>query len=261
MNNSFFSRIRAMAVNVWLESVRDKLLHLLAGSGAVMMIFSVILGRMAVGGPERVIQSMGFWILGIWGLMAVIYLGSNILKREFQNKTVYLVLSRPVSRPTFLIGKFTGMILVLSSVFIFLSLFWLMILQLKGIAITLQHFQALLFILAEWILLAAFSLFFASFTSPILHNFFLVSITFLGHWSNDLRLLAEKGGLSLWITGLLKGLYLILPNMAALNFREEAIYNLGIPFDILRSAGVVWFCWTATILIAANLIFLRRRLV
>ena len=53
----------------------------------------------------------------------------------------------------------------------------------------------------------------------------------------------------------------MLYEVITLNFREEAIYNLGIPFDILRSAGVVWFCWTATILIAANLIFLRRRLV
>jgi ABC-type transport system involved in multi-copper enzyme maturation permease subunit len=249
----------ALAINVWREAVRDRLLHILTGSGVVLMLFSLILGQMAVGGQDRVVQNMGFWILGIWGLLAVVYLGSNIIRQEIQQHTVYLVLSRPVNRPTFLLGKFIGVLLVLLSIFCLLAAAWLAIMQLKAIPLTTMHFWALAFIFGEWILLAAFSLFFASFTSPLLHNFFLVGVTFLGHWSNDLRIFAVNAQ-ALWLKKLLNILYYILPNIEALNFREAALYNEAISSGLLMEGAVVLIGWIATALAGANLLFARRRL-
>ncbi|RLC28887.1 MAG: hypothetical protein DRH32_08300, partial [Deltaproteobacteria bacterium] len=186
------SQIKAIAFNIWLESVRDRLLIILTASGLLLLVFSMVLGRMAVGGEQRIIQDMGFWVLGIWGILAIMYLGSNIVRREFKRQTVYLVLSRPVSRPVFLCGKFFGMIIVLFSIFVILAAFWIGLLYVKSILLTDRHLWALLFIFGEWVLLASVSLFFATFTSPILHNFFIVGIAFLGHWSNDLKLFAEN---------------------------------------------------------------------
>lgn len=222
MKATLFSQIWAMALNVWREAIRDRLLHLLVGSGILVMFSSIVFGQMAVGAQGRVIQNIGFWTLGIWGVIAVIYLGSGVVKREIQQKTIYLVLSRPMNRPTFIFGKYVGIILVLLSIFLMLSVAWLVLLQFHGIRIHLQHFIALGFIFGEWLLLAAISLFFASFTSPLLHNFFLVGITFLGHWSNDLRLFADNAQ-SIWLKKFLMGLYYALPNLEALNFREVAL--------------------------------------
>jgi Cu-processing system permease protein len=260
MKSVFWSQLRAMATNVWLEAIRDRFLYILTGSGIVVLLFSLILGQMAVGGQERVVQNTGFWVMGIWGLFAVIYLGSNIVRQEIERHTVYLILSRPVNRPTFLSGKFTGMVLVLFSAFCLLAAAWLAVMQFKAVPLTSRHFLALIFIFGEWILLAAFSLFFASFTSPLLHNFFLVGITFLGHWSNDLRLFAELAD-TIWIKNLLKGIYYVLPNLEALNFREAALY----PNEIISSALIVeatgvLICWISAALIAANIIFVRRKL-
>lgn len=261
MKSLFFYQIRALAVNVWLEAQRDKLLHLLIVSGMVVLTGSLVLGNMAVGGHERIIQTTGFWVMGVWGLMAVIYMGSNVLKNEVQRKTIYLVLSRPVSRPVFLTGKLVGMVLVLASIFVTLSLIWLMVLQFSGIAVYSWHFIALGFIFLEWVLLASFSLFFTSFTTPILHNFFLIGITFMGHWSNDLNRLAENTVRDVRLEFLLKAIYYILPNLDALNFRTEALFNLYIPGSVLAWGVTVWFCWTATVFVAANFIFLRRKVV
>jgi len=259
MKNVFRSQLRAMAINVWLEAIRDRFLYILTGSGIVVLLSSLILGRMAVGGQERVIQNTGFWVMGIWGLLAVIYLGSNIVRQEIERHTVYLVLSRPVNRPTFLLGKFIGMVLVLFSAFCLLATAWLAVMQFKAVPLTSRHFWALIFIFGEWILLSAFSLFFASFTSPLLHNFFLVGITFLGHWSNDLRLFAENAD-TIWIKNLLKGIYYILPNLEALNFREAALYNEIISSALMIEAAGVLICWISAALIAANIIFVRRKL-
>ena len=260
MNDRFLSQTKALAINVWREAVRDRLLHILVGSGTILIVFSQVLGEMAVGGRERVIQNIGFWVLGIWCLLAILYLGSNILKREFQRKTVYLVLSRPVTRPTFLIGKYWGMLMVLATMFILLAFVWLVMLQFNEIPIRSQHGWALAFIFGEWVLLAAVSLFFACFTSPLLHNFFLIGISFLGHWSNDLRILADQITEPLWMKQVLKSIYYVLPNLEALNFRGEALYNIYISPSLLGQGGIVWFCWTASILVAANLVFMQRKL-
>jgi ABC-type transport system involved in multi-copper enzyme maturation permease subunit len=197
--------------------------------------------------------------MGIWGLMAVLYMGSGILKGEFQRKTVYLILSRPVGRATFLLGKYAGMLMVLGTIFFVLSAFWLFLLVSKSVPLGATQAFALLFILGEWILLAALSLFFASFTSPILHNFFLIGITFLGHWSNDLRLFSENAK-NIFLKNLLKFIYTVLPNLEALNFREEAIYNTAIKPELVGDALMVLFLWTVAVLAAANLIFLKRKI-
>lgn len=253
------SQIWALALNVWREAIRDKLVQLLTASGCTLMLFTLAIGHMFIGGQERVLLSTGFWIMGIWGLMAVLYLGSGILKNEFRKKTVYLILSRPVSRATFLLGKYAGMLMVLGTIFIILTIFWLILLKARSIPFGAALGFALLFIMGEWILLAALSLFFASFTSPILHNFFLIGISFLGHWSNDLKLFSENAK-NLILKSILKLIYIGLPNLEALNFREEAIYNTAVGSGLIWEAVIVLLLWTIAVFAAANLIFLKRKI-
>ena len=253
----FRSQVWALALNVWREAVRDQLLYILTGSGVFLLLTSLVLGEMFIGDRERVVINTGFWVLGMWGLIAVLYLGSNIVKREITNHTVYLVLSRPVSRTVFLIGKYTGMLLVLLSTFGLLASVFLVLISMGPLPITRQHLLAFSFILGEWFLLAAFSLFFASFTSPLLHNFFLVGLAFLGHWSNDLRIFAQNVE-TVWIKRLLEITYYILPNLEALNFREAALLSRQIPAPLIIEGALVLLGWIMIALIAGIFLFARR---
>jgi len=260
MKNTIWSQIWALALNVWREASRDRGIAILVVFGTLFILVSLVFGQMAVGGKTRVIQNMGFWVIGLWGLFTVLYLGANIISRELKHHTIYMVLSRPVNRSVFLIGKFTGMLIVLFVIFLLLSTMWLGLLLFENIDISITHFVALGFIFGEWVLLAALSLFFASFTSPLLHNFFLFGITFLGHWSNDLRLFAENAK-DIWLQYILKIIYLILPNLEALNFREHALYQQNISFPLCSEGVVVLFFWICSALAAANFIFARRKLI
>lgn len=158
-----------------------------------------------------------------------------------------------------MLGKFFGMSLVLASAFALLSGAWVVLLLSKGIALRAAHFWALGFIFGEWLMLAAMSLFFASFTSPLLHNFFLISVSFLGHWSNELKIFADNAKTE-FLKHLLNTLYYILPNLEALNFREAAVYNDVIGHTLIWQGALVLLGWTVTALVAANLIFMQRRL-
>ena len=154
------TQIRAIAVNVFREALRDRILLIMCGTGIGVMAFSIVLGELAVGARTRVIQNTGFWVIGLWGLLTVLYLGSNVIRREIHLQTIYLVLSRPVSRNTFMAGKYAGMLLVLTVVFAVLAAAFAVLLHAFGIDLTPAYGWTLLFLLGEWILLAGFSLLF-----------------------------------------------------------------------------------------------------
>lgn len=248
-----------IALNVWRESLRDRALIILTLSGLSMIMLSMVLGEMAVGGMERVVQSMGFWILGMWGLTSSIYLGGSIILREIKEKTIYLILSRPISRTSFLVGKYLGMIMVMATVYSFLAFSWLVVARGCGVAMNHAHVWVLLFIFGEWCLLAGISICFACFSTPLLHAFILTGFYFIGHMSNILRIYAANSE-DLLMKVLLKVLYHLIPNLEALNFRSEAIYNDFVPLPLLMEGAGVLGLWIALFLVAAVTIFNVRRI-
>jgi len=248
-----------IALNIWRESLRDRALIVLTLSGLSMIILSMVLGEMAVGGMERVVQSMGFWILGMWGLLSTIYLGGSIILREIKEKTIYLILSRPISRTSFLLGKYLGILMVMATSYVILSGFWLFVMFGCGIDINTLHMWALIFIFGEWLLLAAITICLACFTTPLLHAFMMIGFYFIGHMSNILRIYAANSD-ELWMKFILKGLYLVIPNLEALNFRTEALYNESVQGGLyLEGAGVLGL-WIALFLVAAVKLFNARRI-
>lgn len=259
MVHNGFSQVLVLALNVWRESVRDKALHILAVSGIVIMLFSQVLGNMAIGGPNRIIHNMGLWVLGIWGLCAVVYLGSNVIRREIQQKTIYLLLSRPVSRFVFMSSKMLGISMVLATVYLLMVLVWLLLMVSNSIQLNIMHFWTLVFIFGEWLLIASIGLFLASFTSPLLYGFILIGLTFLGHWSESLRIYAQNTE-EVWLRSIISGLYYILPNLEALNFRQASLYNEVVGKGLIFEGGMVLLLWWLLFFTAANVIFYNRKM-
>ncbi len=253
-------QIRAIATNVWRESIRNRTLHILTGSALIFLCFSMVLGEMAMGGRERIVQNAAFWMFGMWGLFSTTYLGSNIIKQEYQRRTVYLILSRPVTRFVFLTGKFLGMVLVLMCIFSTLFLFTILIFKYIPIQITGMHIVALLFIFGEWILMASMSLFFAVFTSPILQAFFMTGIYFTSHWSKDLYIFASNSR-DIFLKNMLNIIYYTLPNLEALNFRTDALYSKVVPHQLFFEGTLVLICWIVFFFSGANIIFAARKVV
>jgi len=127
-----------------------------------------------------------------------------------------------------------------------------------GIPVTPNHFIALIFIFFEWILLASFSLLFASFTTSVLHVFFLTAIYYLGHWSNALYLFAKNTDNNLLNHGLTI-IYYLFPNLEAINFRDAAFYGSHISLSLAFQGGMVAVFWSVTTLLGAILIFNLKR--
>lgn len=252
-------QIRTIAFNVVRQTLRNRSFLVLAGSGCMMFVFSHVLGTMSVGGTLRVVQNAGFWVLGMWGLVTAVFLGAGLVKDEVENKTAYLILSRPVSRATFLTGKFFGMLLAMGLLFVILASFMTGHLYVMAIEITGNYVVAVVFILLEWVMLAAFSMLFAAFTSPLMLGLFLSAIYFFGHGSKTIYILARNTE-TLWIKQVLLYLYYLFPNLEAVNFRAAALYNDPIALATMIHGAGTAVAWVVSLFAAALLVFHYRKL-
>lgn len=252
------TQIMTLSTHIVRENIRNKTFIILFISGIMLFVLSDILGNMAVGDKKRVIQNMGFWIMGTWGLISAVFLGSQVIRQEIAKKTIYIILSRPVNRTVFLMGKYCGILMVMGILFTFLSAAFTFQLFMSGKPLTPVFFTALFFVFSEWVVLAAFSILFTVMTSPLLHGFILTSLFFLGHWSKYLYIYSVNTS-DMLLKKTLVFLYHILPNLEVLNYRGIALYNEPIQWPFMAQSLLLSASWSLTALVVAVVIFRSKR--
>ena len=251
------ARIWAIAFNTGREAIRNKLLYTLLFFALAMMIFGTVLSTLSYVERERMVQDFAFASIRLFSVAIAVFVGVGLIHKEVDRRTVYTILSKPLSRTEFLIGKFTGLILIIwLQVAIMASLFAGVSL-LMGAPIGFTHFAALSLTAVELAIVVALATLFSSFTTPLLASFFSCGIWLAGHLTRDLRdhganssnVLVREG--TAWM-------HRVLPDLESFNLSIEAAHQLPIAasdiwFPALYGAGYV-----AIILASATLIFERR---
>lgn len=241
------------------ETLRDRSFFLVLFFGVLLIFSSVILSKMSVAGEKRILQNSGFWVCGFWGVVCNMYLCNKNYFNDFQRKTIYLFLSRPISRPLFICSRFLGNCTVLFFIFISLAAVWMTLLLSFNATVSYQHVIALAFIFLEWMLLSAFSQVFISFSSPLPHHFFLLGVYLTGHLSSDLLRYSEMAK-DQWIKLVLQIFYYLIPHLEVLNFRREAVYQEAISAYAVMTGAVTFLVWIFFGLVFSILVFSKRRI-
>jgi ABC-type transport system involved in multi-copper enzyme maturation permease subunit len=112
-------RIYAIAINTFREAVRDRVLHGVLGFGCAVLFFTLALAQLALTEESRLVQDVGLASISLFSVMVAIFLGSSLLYKEIERKTLYVILPKPIRRTEFLIGKYVGICL---TAFVFVAL-------------------------------------------------------------------------------------------------------------------------------------------
>ncbi|MCG8472615.1 MAG: ABC transporter permease [Desulfobacterales bacterium] len=253
------NQILALAGTFLKNAFRSKGALGLILSGATLMMCTNIVANLYVGEKARILQSSGLFLLGIWGLVSAVYLGATVVNKEIQDKTIYMLLVRPMHRGTYLAGKWLGVVATLFALFCCVGGIFLLNITTQGIPLSSSHAIALGGIFLEWCLLGTFSLMFSTFTTPFLNGLFVYGIWTMGHLSNDLFVYYKN------IEGephaiFIKLLHLILPNLETFNFRSQVIYGSDITAGLVSLSFGVALLWMFTLAMAAYTIFSLRKL-
>src|SRR5947199_5149276 len=101
----------AIAVNVFRESVRDKVLYNLVAFAILMIAASYLISQLTAGQDMKIIKDLGLAATSLFGLLIAVFIGIGLVSKEVERRSIYSVLSKPVRRHEFLLGKYFGLVL------------------------------------------------------------------------------------------------------------------------------------------------------
>jgi ABC-type transport system involved in multi-copper enzyme maturation permease subunit len=240
--------ITAIAANTFREAVRDRILYLFVGFAVVLLVGSKLFGMLTVGDQTKIIKDLGLVSIEFFSMLIAVMMSLLLISREVDSRTVFNILSKPVRRWQFLLGKYLGLLAVVA---VNLAL---MTLLLVAVVWLYQHeFDPMLLFagvmtLVEMAVLAAFATLFAVLTRPILGSLMTLAVFVIGHMSEDLWLLTRqlRGAFA---RAVIAAAYYLVPNLERFNFHTEIVHDLPIP-----ASAVLWALAYALLLIMLALV-------
>ena len=103
------NRFYTLARGTFLETIRQPIYGILLSVTAGLLILNVSLAGFTLEDDNKLLLDLGLSTLLLSGLFLSAFSASGVISREIENKTVLTVISKPVSRPIFILGKFAGL--------------------------------------------------------------------------------------------------------------------------------------------------------
>ncbi len=250
-------KIKAIALNTFKEAIRDRILYLLLFFAALCLILSRVLALLTVGDPLKIIRDVGLSAISLFGMLMAILIGTGLVYKEIDKRTIFTLLAKPIHRFQFILGKFLGLIFTLFIMLTLMGIIFQVVIFCYSSQVEWRMFIALGFLFLELCLITSVAIFFSCFSTPILSSLFSLSFYLIGHLSWGLKTLIQKmppgGGRTL-----AEGLYIFLPDLEKFNFKTEIIHHLPIPANLLILSSVYGVFYTFFVLALAVLVFRKR---
>jgi ABC-type transport system involved in multi-copper enzyme maturation permease subunit len=262
--------IRLVASAVFKESVRDRVPLTIVGFGILLVAASYLIGQLTAGQDLKIIKDLGLAAINVLGLFIAIFIGINLVAKEVERRSIYNLLSKPVTREQFLIGKYLGLVTTLAvnigamCVAFYLVLFYQDWAATPGQraawpapAMDPKLMIAVALIFGELMLVTAVALFFSSFAGPLVAILMTFALWIAGHFNADLRQFEQVVD-SPVVAYIARGLYYVLPNLAPFNVKAEIVHGVPVAAShIVLTLGYA-VVYISMLLVAAVTVFRRR---
>jgi len=252
-------KVLAISINTFKEAVRDRILYTLLIFALFMIGSSALLASLSTGQDAKIIQDLGLSCISIFGTLIAVFLGIGLVYKEIEKRTLYVLISKPIHRAQFILGKYLGLALVLLTNVAIMGTGLLLLSRIYLGEWPWRLLVALAFTLLELLVITGLAILFSSFTTPTLSAIFTLSLFLIGHLSPDLRLFAGRFGRPA-ARLLIELFYYLLPNFQHFHF-ESLIINGFLPDGIvLFQSACYGLLYGAALLLLAMLAFARRDL-
>lgn len=264
------SGIWAIGIATFKGGLRDRLIQSLLLTGLFFLISTMVFSSFSMRQTLEVAINYSLATVQMLTILITLFLGLNLLSREIETRAGHGVLSQPMSRTHYLLGKFSGLALLCCVVIFFLTLCAIAgVLLVKFVGQEPQPIHwtnfgiSLLGILLTSLLLGAATLLFSAVaTSAFLPFLATIAVWFIGQSTQAVRNYIDANLADQSITPSLKaiitGAYYFFPNLSLLDFKVYAIYSLPLPVSQVCYALTYGLVYTAVLLSIATRLFQTR---
>ena len=262
--------VRSVAVNVFRESVRDRVPYNLVVFAVLLIGSSYLIGQLTAGQDVKIIKDLGLAATAVFGLFISIFIGIGLVSKEVERRSIYALLSKPVSRPQFIAGKYAGLVLTLAVnvAVMAVALYAVLAYMVWTAPPTIRAgwdapgldpalLEAIFLIFVELMLITAVALFFSTFSTPILSAALTFGLFVAGHFNADLknfdRVVNSRAAVLL-----ARGAYHVLPDLSAFDVKTQVVHGLPVTAGYLAATAGYGLLYIAGLLLVATIIFSRR---
>jgi Cu-processing system permease protein len=224
-------RIVTIALGAFKESVRERVLYNLIAFAFLMIGAAILLGSISVGVEKIILVNLGLGAISVFGLLIAIFIGIGLVSKEIDRRTIYNILSKPVTRGEFILGKYAGLLLTLfvNTAIMTSGFYFALFIQNKGLALSdFSLLVAVYFILLQLAIVVGVAIFFSCISTSILSAVFTFCLFVIGNFSSDIRWFGQESG-SPFLGKATAILYYLLPNFGDFNVIDQVAHGVRIP--------------------------------
>ena len=262
--------IARIAIHVFRDSVRDRVLYNLVVFAVLLISASYLIGQLTAGQDVKIIKDLALSATGVFGLFIAVFIGIGLVAKEVERRSIYTILSKPVRRHELVLGKYAGLVLTLAvnvavmAVAMYCVLGYMSWVEIEEFkrgwevpATDPAMLKAVFLIFVQLMLVTAVALFFSTFSSPILSAALTLGLYVVGHFNADLRNFQEVVD-SVAAGYLALGLYYLLPNLAAFDVKAAVVHAQPVTVEYIALTTAYALAYIGALLLVAILIFTRR---
>jgi len=267
--------MRAIAIvagGVFRDSIRERIAYGLVFFALLIMAASFLLAQLTAGQDVKIIKDLGLAASSVIGLFIAVFFGISLVTKEVERRSIYGLLSKPVTRSQFVVGKYLGLAVTLvvnvavmaAALYLVLAYFeWATPGKAKeaweAAAIDPALIKAFALIAVELLVITAVALFLSTFSSPFLSVALTFAVYIIGHFGDDLKHL-DNIVESKTLATVARGVYYVMPNLARLDVKSAVVHAVPVSVAHMFFSTLSPSLYVALFLTASALVFSRRDL-
>jgi ABC-type transport system involved in multi-copper enzyme maturation permease subunit len=221
---------------------------------------AILFGQISLGIETVIIINLGLSSIATFGLLMAIFIGIGLVYKEIERRTIYNILSKPVRRAEFILGKYLGLILTILINTAIMSLgFYLALFYQKGHleAGDQNALTAIYFIFLQLALVVAVALFFSCISTPVISAVLTFCVYVIGFFLSDIEFLGRESHNPVF-EKLTTGIYYLLPNFSNFDVIARTAHGHGVTRALVVFNSLYALLYVTVVVSASILIFEER---
>ena len=258
-----------IALASFRETVRDKILYTLLFFVLLLVAFSKLLGDWSVFDRSVVVVDFSLGVMSLGGLAIAIFIGVGLIQKEIQRKTILTLLSKPVRRWQFLVGKYLGLVLVLAVNVLAMTLALWAVLRAAQDTFDPRLLLASYETFWEMAVITAVALVFSSFSTPVVSSLLTFAVFLASHLSGGILQYMETmrkesaripgaAPASPMVEWFARIAHWTLPDLEIFDVRSQVAHGIPLPDGYLFWSTLHGLGWTVFLLALSSIWFSRR---
>ncbi len=125
-------KVLAIALNTFKEAVRNRILYVLLFFAILILLGAWVVSNLSIFGQEKIMRDLGVGAINLISVLIAVFVGVGLVYNDLDKKTIYTIVSKPISRWHFLVGKYLGLLLTIFLNIILMTFFFLVVLYFRS---------------------------------------------------------------------------------------------------------------------------------